>query len=460
MKYKFIILFFLLNVSFSFSQIKLPGLWKGQIFTNGDTIKFEVTFKKEKKQYDGLMDVPEQNALDLPLKNITLQKDKVHFTFGNSIMVFDGVGAKDSINGNFQQSIYAGSFFLKKVGTLKQISQKSPYNEQEVSIANNDIVLGGTLSSPKGKGPFPAVILITGSGAQNRNETIFGFEIFKVIADYLTRNGIAVLRLDDRGIGKSTGDFTKSTTLDFASDIEKAFEFLKTKKIINPSKIGLLGHSEGGIIAPIVANKYTDVAFVVLMAGPAITGEEILLLQTKEIMIADNAPDSIINKAVYTNALLYNAVKTGKGWDKVDSILYLQVKSELDSMSLNKKSLIKDEAKYINLRIKNIEKQVLSDWFKFFLTYNPFPALVELKCPALLLYGEKDLQVPSVENAQSAKKAILNNPNAIIKLYPKANHLFQNANTGSVREYSKLEPKFTDGFLDDIFNFIKTNTNK
>ena len=461
MKFRSLLLLsFVFIFNSSFSQTKLLGLWKGYILSNGDSINIELVFSKEKNQYTGIMNIPAQNAMDLPIKNISLQKEKIHFTFGNSIMIFDGTMLKDSVVGDFKQSMYAGNFYLKKVGTIKEISKKLPYKEEEVSIVNNDIVLGGSLTIPKGKGPFPAVILITGSGAQNRNESTYGFHIFKVIADYLTRNGVAVLRLDDRGIGKSTGDFSKATTLDFASDIEKAFEYLKLNKNINPSKIGLLGHSEGGLVAPIVANKYSDVAFVISMAGPAITGEDILLLQTRLIMEAENISDSLINKAVYTNSLLYYAVKTGRDWDKVDSILALQVKSELDSTPLNKKALIKDEAKYINLRVKNIEKNVLSDWFKFFLSYDPKPALSNLNCPALLLYGGKDLQVPATENIKSAELAFADKQNKTIKLYPTANHLFQNANTGSVSEYAKLDPKFVDGFLEDILKFITNQKNQ
>lgn len=454
MKIKLITFGFILCSQLNFAQTKLNGLWKGDIKVNKDTFAIEVTFDKENGEYTGKMNVPIQNAQDLPLKNIRTKKDSVYFTFGNSIMIFDGKASNDSIHGVFKQAIYTGSFSLKFIGTPKDIAEKLPYNEQEVSFPNGDITLGGTLSTPKGKGPFPAVILITGSGAQNRNETIYGFEIFKVIADHLTKKGIAVLRLDDRGIGKSTGDFAKSTTLDFAGDIEKAYLFLKEQKQIDSKQIGLFGHSEGGIIAPIVANKYPEIAFIVSMAGPTLKGDDLLLLQTKALLKSSGANDSLIKATCNSNKIIYEAVLTGRGWDKVDSMLYIQFKQELDSMDVSKKAFVRDPDKFIRMRIQTQEKQLQSPWFKYFLSYDPAAELDKLNCRALLLYGSKDLQVPAKENISRANEITKGKTNFSIKTIDDANHLFQKAKTGSPEEYSKLDKLFVAGFMENITSFI------
>ena len=447
-----IILVFLTQILFA--QTKLTGLWKGNIRVNKDTFDIEVQFDKEKGDYTGKLSIPIQNALDLPFKNIKLDQGNVYFTYGNSILIFDGKTSNDSINGIFKQSIYTGAFSLKYVGTLKEIAEKLPYNEEEVSFTNGDVNIGGTLSTPKNKESCPAVIMITGSGAQNRNENIYGFEIFKVIADYLTRNGIAVLRMDDRGIGKSTGDFAKATTLDFASDIEKAYLFLKLQKHINVNNIGLFGHSEGGIIASMVANKFPEIAFVVSMAGPTLKGDELLMLQSKSLLKANGSPDSIINAAAKENRIIYDAILTGKGWDKVDSMLYIQFKKELKSMDDSKKAFIRDPEKFIQMKIQNQEKQLQTDWFKFFLSYDPMPELVKLKCKTLLLYGSKDTQVPAIENIKRANAFLNDKKNISIKTIENGNHLFQNASSGSPDEYSKLEKAFIAGFLGSIKDFI------
>lgn len=257
---------------------KIAGIWQGTLKISG--IELRVLFKISKADDGTLMakmDSPDQGAKDIPVSKVVLEKDslriEVAVVAGKYVGFFNS--EKNIIEGNWHQSGLTLPLVLEhleKEPELKrpQIPQKPyPYNEEEVAYQNElaGIKLAGTLTTPKSAGPFPAVILITGSGAQNRDEEIFGHRPFLVLADYLTKLGIAVLRVDDRGIGGSGGNISQSTSEDFAGDVIAGIKFLKNRKEINAKKIGLIGHSEGGIIAPMIAAKTYEVAFIILMAG-------------------------------------------------------------------------------------------------------------------------------------------------------------------------------------------------
>jgi pimeloyl-ACP methyl ester carboxylesterase len=308
-----------------------------------------------------------------------------------------------------------------------------PYDEEEVGYENKrvGVRLAGTLTIPRGQGPFPAVLLITGSGPQDRNESVAGHKPFLVLADHLTRQGIAVLRVDDRGVGGSTGSVPNSTTEDFAADVTVGIEYLKTRKEINPKQIGLIGHSEGGVIAPMVAAQSGDVAFIVLMAGTGLAGEEILYLQGQLILKANGASAGQLAKQRATQESMFKILKEEN--DPVTAEKRLQ--EELS------KSLTAEERKKVEQAIAVQIKQVNTPWFRYFLTLDPRPALRKVKCPVLAINGENDLQVPATENLreiEAALKAGGNRDIAIVRL-PKLNHLFQTSETGSPSEYIKIE---------------------
>jgi pimeloyl-ACP methyl ester carboxylesterase len=292
------------------------------------------------------------------------------------------------------------------------------------------------------------VILITGSGAQDRDETIFEHKPFLVIADFLTRNGIAVLRVDDRGVGGSEGKTSQVTSEDFAGDVLAGVEFLKTRKEINQEKIGLIGHSEGGIIAPIAAGKF-DAAFVVLLAGPGIVGEQILYEQGKLINLAAGLTLEQAQQNQKLQEAIFNIVKT-----EIDSIKRIDRLQR--TMTNGQYSLMNDEQK---MMVDNQIKTVNNEWFRFFLQYDPYPALVKLKCPVLAINGEKDLQVPPEENLAFIEKALTEGENKNFKTMeiPGVNHLFQTCKTGAIEEYAQIEetisPKVLDILLDWIMNF-------
>ena len=301
---------------------------------------------------------------------------------------------------------------------------------------------------------FPAVILLTGSGGQNRNEELLGHKPFLVIADYLTRNGFAVLRYDDRGIAKSTGDHSLATTEDFAADALFAVNYLKTRNEINHAKIGLIGHSEGGIIAPLAAVQSDDIAFIVLMAGPGIPGDSIINLQSKLIQTAEGTSEEEISKSMKIQREVFQMIKEYDDNEILKNKLEEKFWNEYPSMSEDEKKQLGDPKVYLNMQIKTLT----SPWFKYFLKYDPIPALEKVKCPVLAINGEKDLQVPPKENLSAIEDALKRggNKNYEIKMLFGLNHLFQTSSTGAISEYGQIEETFSTLALETILTWLES----
>jgi pimeloyl-ACP methyl ester carboxylesterase len=315
------------------------------------------------------------------------------------------------------------------------------------------VKLAGTLTLPRGKSAAPAVILITGSGPQNRNEELLGHKPFLVLADYLTRQGIAVLRMDDRGVGGSSGSVANSTSENFGADVLAGIDFLKRHNRINPKQIGLIGHSEGGLIAPMVAAQSNDVAFIVLLAGPGLPGAEILYLQGALILKANGAGPDVLARQRATQEMMFTIVKQ----EKDNNVAEKRLREELDKQLANASDAEKAQAKQA---MEAQIKQVLSPWFRYFLTYDPRTALAKVKCPVLALNGENDLQVPVTENLREIE-ATLKAAGAMdvtIARLPKLNHLFQTSETGSPSEYSKIEETFAPVALKTIGDWVLKHT--
>jgi pimeloyl-ACP methyl ester carboxylesterase len=327
-----------------------------------------------------------------------------------------------------------------------------PYDEEEVAYENkrDGVKLAGTLTFPRGKGPFPAVLLITGSGPQDRNESLLGHKPFLVLADYLTRQGIAVLRVDDRGVGGSTGSTPNSTTENFAADVMAGIEFLKTRKEINPKQIGLIGHSEGGLIAPMVAAQNGDVAFIVLMAGAGLTGEEILYTQGAMIMKANGASAGQLAKQRATQESMFKILKEEKDPAAAEKRLWQEMS----------KSLTEEEKKKSEQTIAAHIKLANTPWFRYYLTLDPRHALRKVKCPVLALNGENDLQVSANENLRDIEAALKagGNKDVTVARLPKLNHLFQTSETGSPNEYIKIEETIAPVALKTIGDWILKRT--
>jgi pimeloyl-ACP methyl ester carboxylesterase len=316
-----------------------------------------------------------------------------------------------------------------------------PYREEEVLYENkaSGLKLGATLTIPAGKGPFPAVVLITGSGTQDRDETIMSHKPFLVLADHLTKKGIIVLRVDDRGAGKSGGGSATDTSADFATDVEAGMAFLKTQTEVDPHKIGLIGHSEGGIIAPMVAARNPDAAFIVMMAGTGVPGDGILVEQVRLVAEAMGASPSQVEKNVAAQRETMAIVKQEKNTEAMKT----KLREKLGKMMPE-------------LQVNDAIKTVEVPWFRFFLEYDPATNLNKVRCPVLAINGEKDTQVSPKQNLPAIQKALETGGNRkfVIKELPGLNHLFQNAKTGSPSEYIEIEETMSPVALETISGWI------
>ena len=322
-----------------------------------------------------------------------------------------------------------------------------------IENTKDSVTLAGTLTLPAREGKFPVVVLITGSGPQNRDEELMGHRPFLVLSDYLTRNGIAVLRCDDRGTFGSKGNFAKSTTFDFAKDVEAEVSYLMTRKEIDPEHIGLIGHSEGGIIAPIVAKNNKSVSFIVLMAGTGISGDKLLLLQQESIGRASGLNEKNLKEAADINRGIYDLIIKSNQPDSLNKQLSDYLKFRIKNA--------KDKDMPNGMTEEDIVKQQLtqlsSPWIQCFIRYNPALALEQVKCPVLAINGNKDLQVSSKVNLPAIEKALRKGGNkkfTIIEL-PGLNHLFQECTTGLPKEYSEIEQTISPVALRTMTNWIK-----
>lgn len=439
---------------------QLAGQWEGGIDVAGQRIGIVVRFTVADGEVKGLIDIPQQGAKDLPLNNIKLELPSLYFEMlsGPSMAAYEGEVLPDgaTITGTFKQAGFVGTFDLARATVEVVEASPLPYVAEEVTFINGEAKLAGTLTLPEGDGPFPAVVLISGSGQQNRDEDIFGFKVFGVIADHLTRNGIAALRYDDRGIGGSTGDVENATSEDFANDVAAAVALLKTKPAIDPNKIGLLGHSEGGIIAPLVVSNTQEIGFVILMAGPGVPGTEVLREQLPALMKANGATDAQIEEALDEQTRLFEAVRTGEGWEQFEAKWREQAQAAVDAMSDEQREQLGDIEDYVENTVQSMRRGVDSPWLRFFLFFDPAQALRQVKVPALALFGELDLQVLAATNEPAVVNALKEAGNADVtsKVFPVANHLFQPAKTGSSTEYATLPKEFVPGFLDTISEWI------
>jgi len=439
----------------------IEGIWLGTLKVSG--MEFIIVFKMSRKP-DGTLTTTMDNLYQR-MKNIPV--DEITFANGNlrlelKSILFEGKIKEDglTIEGKWKQAGQSLPLVLKRVDKAPELRRPQepkkpyPYEEEEVIYENKEagIKLAGTLTIPRLEGPFPAVLLISGSGAQDRNETILGHRPFLVLADYLTRLGIAVLRVDDRGVGGSTGDPAQAMSEDFAGDVLTGVEYLKGRKEINPKKIGLVGHSEGGIIGPMVAAQSPDVAFIVMMAGTGLTGEEILYLQGALLAKANGASDETIAKLRALQERIYAVLKQ----EKDDAAAAEKLREILTDTGLQ----LSEEEKEKMLFSTFMEVIKIIPWYRHLLSSDPKPTLMKVKCPVLAINGEKDLQVPPKENLHAIEEALKagGNKDYTIKELPDLNHLFQTAETGAVSEYAKIEETISPTVLEVIGDWILERT--
>jgi uncharacterized protein len=431
------------------------GVWQGALEGNGMRLRLQLHVSHDdQKQLVAALDSPDQQVTGLPAIKVSQKDAAFHFEIPVVTGVYDGTlnAAKTTLTGTWTQNDIEQKLNFHRSDQLLELVRPQnpvkpyPYKEEEITFPNEKakITLAGTLTLPRGPGPFPAAILISGSGPHDRDESIVGHRPFLVLADYLTRKGIAVLRFDKRGIGKSTGDYANATTEDFAADAEAALSYLKTRKEIDPKRTGLIGHSEGGLIAPLIASRSTGVAWIVLLAGQGLNGEDTLLLQSELILQSSGVDDDRIERTRAFNKQTYALVRQ----EKDPAALQTKLTDLVQSSSLG--AMVPPAVLQSQLRVAT------SPWFRFFLDYDPIPALQKTLCPVLALTGEKDLQVPSRENLPKIQKALddAGNKDVQITELPGLNHLFQHAPTGSINEYGSLEETMAPEALNAVSDWV------
>lgn len=457
-----LILLISLVISIPLAAQDVTGQWNGVLKVQNFQLRVIFNVAQADNGYSATMDSPDQGAKGIPVTHTTFENHIIKFEIVQAGIEYIGTLIEDKITGTFKQNGMEFPLDLSRQMLEEEIvkrpqepSKPYSYSIEEVRFENREanLTLAGTLSLPEKDGVFPVVILISGSGPQNRDEEILGHKPFLVISDYLTRNGIAVLRFDDRGIGQSEGDFNAATTADFATDVESAIAYLKTRKEINKAHIGLVGHSEGGIIAPMVASKSVDVSFVVLLAGTGIRGDKLLLLQQASIGKASGVAEAEIDKALETNAKLFDLVVNSKDDGSLKAILTEVLNETLENDTSIKIPDGTTQANFVAMQVD----QISSPWMQYFLKHDPAISLENLSCPILALNGEKDLQVPPKVNLSAIEKALKRggNENVTVIEFPGLNHLFQEAETGLPMEYASIEQTFSPIVLEEIVKWIK-----
>lgn len=437
------------------------GSWLGKLDVSSVTLRIIFNLSLiEKDSIIATLDSPDQGAKNINIGPVILEGEKVSIKAPLLLAEFNGTVKNDTlIDGTFKQAGRTMPLTLTKLRKAFVLNRPQepnppfPYISEDVKFTNEKagITLAGTITIPEGNGPFPAVILITGSGSQNRNEELLGHKPFWIIADYLSRNGIAVFRYDDRGVGQSQGSPLNATSLDFATDAEAAFLYLRTRKEINHDLLGLAGHSEGGLIAPIVAVSDPRIAFIISLAGPGVTGEKILHRQNYDISIISGSEEKQIKKGISINKKLFAILKKEPDNNKA-----------ADRMTATYRKLLtkeKTSPEDIDKAIKQFNASlnpVSYNWFRLFISTDPEVFWKKVKCPVLALNGEKDLQVAADINLPAIEKALKSGGNkavTTIKL-KELNHLFQHCKTGLPAEYGEIEETFSPEVLKIMADWI------
>ncbi|MCD4701469.1 MAG: alpha/beta fold hydrolase [Candidatus Aegiribacteria sp.] len=438
----------------------ISGAWEGSISLTGIMLDINVDITVDDTgSYSASIDIPVQGASGLELVNVFVRGDSVEFVLPSNLgeASFAGRIDGDLISGVVSQGGVDGDFELRRGSehTSEHTMEEIHYTAIEVTITGEDVSLAGTLTIPEGAGPFPAVILLTGSGIQDRDESVMGFRVFGELADHLTRSDIAVLRCDDRGFGGSIGEIDHLTDSVFACDASLMLDYMLGQPDIDPDRIGILGHSEGSTVAFITADwKPEDVAFIVSMAGPSISGYDVLLGQIEMLCRQAGLTEAEIARNVEAQKTIMDIILAGDDHSGLDEMFRTETVASLEDLSEEELAALGDIDVYVDYVVAQSISQVESDWFLNFLQHDPAVEISVVSCPVLALYGSLDIQVPPERNLESMQMALSENPLALVMVIDGANHLFQASVDGMIEEYAALEPELTDGFESTVSDWI------
>lgn len=437
------------------------GVWSGTLATPMANLDLSFDLKKETDQWLATIDVPAQGVKGFKASATTVKGEEITIAFDAFKATYTGTldAGMEKITGKWAQGGLSFDLVMEKNALPKSVNRPQepkapfPYEVEDVVYPNeaDQLSLAGTLSLPKTEGPHPVAILISGSGPQDRDETLMEHKPFLVLADYLTRQGIAVLRYDDRGVGQSTGKFSGATSLDFSRDVAAGIAYLKTRKDIDPNKIGLIGHSEGGLIAPIVASEDKELAFIVLLAGPGIKCDELLIMQEGLIAKSMGQLPAQIEKTAALNKKVYALVKKEVPATERRAQLIELLKPEFDQLPPAQQA-----ASSVEEMTDDLLNRVGGPWMRYFLNFDPAVYLTQVSCPTLAINGEKDLQVPAKVNLEAIEACLSKAPCKTyeIKAFPNLNHLFQTADTGAISEYYEIEETFSPAAMAYVHAWI------
>jgi len=436
----------------------MDGVWEGAVTRNGKSTRLVIKIETNEHGTKTVFDSPDYALTDILVQGLIREGNDVRFTIPATGAEFSGrlSGDGGSMAGIWKFGGRPDSevAFVRTGMSVSEPARNRPqlpkepfaYRAIDVSYDNlqtENVKLSGTLTLPEGLGPFPAAILLSGSGPQDRDQTIFGHKTFAVLADYLTKKGIAVLRYDDRGVGQSTGAFATATSADFATDANAAARYLLTRPDIDPHAIGFIGHSEGGVAGPLAAIANEDIGFLIMLAGPGVNLTEISIAQYRMFATMSGAPEEEIAKSEPVLREIFTVIAATKTQEDAQE----KIRPLLTPSALRALGASEDQEDMIIHRLT-------SDWQRFILQYDPEATLSQLKIPVLALNGSLDQQVIAVPNLEAIKRALAHNPDAKVLQLDGLNHMFQSAETGVMGEYIEIEETFAPVALEVISNWL------
>lgn len=447
----------------------LVGHWQGSLRVGSVALRLVLHVKPgDGDALVATLDSIDQGARDIPVSTVQFADGEVKLelaTIGaryTGRMVADG----STIEGRWKQGQLDAPLDFRRLAQAPKLVRPQeprkpyPYDEHDVQFAGGSagVTLAGTITIPRGEGTFPGAVLLSGSGAQDRDETLMGHRPFLVLADHLTRNGFAVLRFDDRGFGRSTGDFRMATHEDFAADARAAFEFLRAQPKVDADRVGLCGHSEGAVHAALVAATEKDVAFVVMLAGAGVPVGELIARQRQDLLRVMGATHAVPPEHEVLNREIFSVLRTLGGSD----VARERVRELLVQMA---SAYTPEQQEAIGLSRSMIEQQVAiltSPWFIQLLGFDPAPVLAKVGCPVLALNGEKDVQVAAHENLEGIRRALEagGNTDVTTRVLPDLNHLFQHSHTGAPSEYGTIEETMSPDVLGLVSDWIRRRTQR